>query len=208
MSTNPRDMPRREGAFEREPARRVFASELRECRYQFKDGEDEKSPTFVLLPTGERSNRIFIVGTLTEKTRQGEQNMFYRGRVVDPTGTFFVMAGSYQPEAMQQLAKIEPPAVRCGHRKSLNLYQKDPASVTPCFRPGRINQCRGQGHPRPLGAGCGKADAGPGRCVQCGHGTGCHQGKGAVPEHRSGRVPESCVRCAGADQDVILFFFR
>ena len=37
-------------AFEREPARWVFAGELRECSYQFKDGDDEKSPTFVLLP--------------------------------------------------------------------------------------------------------------------------------------------------------------
>ncbi|MDD5142199.1 nucleic acid-binding protein [Methanoregula sp.] len=127
MSTNPHDMPRREGAFEREPARRVFAAELRECRYQFKDGEDEKSPTFVLLPSGERSNRIFIVGTLTEKTRQGEQNMFYRGRVVDPTGTFFVMAGSYQPEAMQQLAKIEPPQFVAVIGKP-NLYQKPDGS--------------------------------------------------------------------------------
>jgi RPA family protein len=123
MSTNPRDMPKREGAFEREPARRIFASELRECRYQFKDGEDEKSPTFVLLPTGERSNRVFLVGTLTEKTRQGEQNIFYRGRVVDPTGTFFVMAGSYQPEAMQQLARIEPPQFVAVIGKP-NLYQK------------------------------------------------------------------------------------
>jgi RPA family protein len=118
-------MPRREGAFEREPARRVFASELRECRYQFKDGEDEKSPTFVLLPTGERANRIFVVGTLTEKQRQGDQNIFYRGRVVDPTGTFFVMAGSYQPEAMQQLAKIETPAFVSVIGKP-NIYQKDP----------------------------------------------------------------------------------
>ncbi|KLK88574.1 tRNA/helicase-type nucleic acid-binding protein [Methanoculleus sediminis] len=99
-----------QSAFEREPARRVFASELRETRYQFKDGEDEKSPTYVILPTGIRSNRIFIAGTLTEKQRQGDQNIFYRGRVVDPTGTFFIMAGSYQPEAMQQLARIEPPA--------------------------------------------------------------------------------------------------
>ncbi|MDD1690925.1 MAG: nucleic acid-binding protein [Methanoregula sp.] len=123
MSTNAKDMPRREGAFEREPARRVFAAELRECRYQFKDGEDEKSPTFVLLPSGERSNRIFIVGTLTEKTRQGEQNIFYRGRVVDPTGTFFIMAGSYQPEAMQQLAKIETPAFVAVIGKP-SLYQK------------------------------------------------------------------------------------
>ncbi|MFA5222629.1 MAG: nucleic acid-binding protein, partial [Methanoregula sp.] len=80
MSMPARDMGRKEGSFEREPARRVFAGELRECRYQFKDGEDEKSPTYVLLPSGERSNRIFLVGTLTEKQRQGEQNIFYRGR--------------------------------------------------------------------------------------------------------------------------------
>ena len=83
-----------QSAFEREPARRVFANELRETRVQFKEGEDEKSPTYVLLPSGIRSNRIFIVGTLTEKQRQGDQNIFYRGRVVDPTGTFFIMAGS------------------------------------------------------------------------------------------------------------------
>ena len=122
MSTNPRDMGRREGAFEREPARRVFAAELRECRFQFRDGEDEKSPTFVLLPTGERCNRIFLVGTLTEKQRQGDQNIFYRGRVVDPSGTFFVMAGSYQPEAMQQIAKIDTPAFVAVVGKP-NLYQ-------------------------------------------------------------------------------------
>ena len=54
MSSNAREIGRKEGAFEREPARRVFASELRECRYDFKEGTDEKSPTFVLLPTGER----------------------------------------------------------------------------------------------------------------------------------------------------------
>ena len=102
--------PRRDQRFEREPARRVFAQELRETRYQFKEGTEEKSPTFVLLPTGERCNRIFLVGTMTEKQRQGEQNIFYRARVVDPTGTTFIMAGNYQPEAMQQMAKIETPA--------------------------------------------------------------------------------------------------
>lgn len=101
---------RREGTFEREPARRAFAAELRETRVQFREGNEEKSPSFVLLPTGERCNRVFIVGTMTEKKRQGEQNIFYRARVVDPTGTFFVMAGSYQPEAMQQMARIEPPS--------------------------------------------------------------------------------------------------
>jgi RPA family protein len=102
--------PKRDFTFEREPARRVFAGELREARRHFRDGTDEKSPSYVLLPTGERCNRVLAVGTFTEKKRQGDQNMFYRARIIDPTGTFFVMAGSYQPEAMQQMARIEPPA--------------------------------------------------------------------------------------------------
>jgi len=102
--------PRPGQTFDREPARRVFAGELREVRLQFREGEDEKSPSFVLLPTGARCNRIFLVGTLTEKDRRGDQNVFYHARISDPTGTFFLMAGSYQPEAMQQIARIEPPA--------------------------------------------------------------------------------------------------
>jgi RPA family protein len=101
---------RQTGTFEREPAKRVFAQELREARHHFKEGTEEKSPTYVLLPTGERANRIFLVGTLTEKERKGDQNMFYQARIADPTGTFYIMAGSYQPDAMQQIARIEPPA--------------------------------------------------------------------------------------------------
>jgi RPA family protein len=102
--------PRPGQTFDREPARRVFASELREVKVQFREGDDEKSPSFVLLPTGERCNRIFLVGTLTEKDRRGDQNVFYHARISDPTGAFTLMAGSYQPEAMQQIARIEAPA--------------------------------------------------------------------------------------------------
>lgn len=96
--------------FEREPAKRVFASELREAHYHFKVGSDEKSPTFLLLPTGERCNRVFLIGTLTEKKKSEGENVFYQIRVMDPTGTFFVSAGSFQPEALHQIASIEPPS--------------------------------------------------------------------------------------------------
>ncbi|MDH7593982.1 MAG: nucleic acid-binding protein [Methanomicrobiales archaeon] len=105
-----RDSGQASPSFEREAAKRVFAAELREVRVQFKEGEDRKSPGFILFPTGERANRIFIVGTLTEKERRGEQNLYYQARVADPTGTFYIMAGSYQPDAMQQMAMIEPPS--------------------------------------------------------------------------------------------------
>ncbi|MDU9375952.1 hypothetical protein McpSp1_05320 [Methanocorpusculaceae archaeon Sp1] len=95
-------------SYEREPAKRVFAAELREASKTFKDTEDEKSPLYVLLPTGERCNRVLLTGTITQKDKLGDQNVLYRARISDPTGLFFVTAGSYQPEAMHQLAKIDP----------------------------------------------------------------------------------------------------
>jgi len=103
-------MPIETPRYEREPARRVFAAELREATYHFKDGEDEKSPTYVLLPTGERCNRVLFIGSMTHKEKKGEQNVFYQVRVADPTGTFFLNASQYQQEAMTQISKIEPPA--------------------------------------------------------------------------------------------------
>ena len=120
--------PRPGQTFDREPARRVFAAELREVKLQFREGEDEKSPSFVLLPTGARCNRIFIVGTLTEKERRGDQNVFYHARIADPTGTFSLMAGSYQPEAMQQIARIEPPAFVAVLGKP-NLFESQTGSM-------------------------------------------------------------------------------
>lgn len=96
--------------YEREPAKRVFAAELREAYHHFREGTDEKSPTFILLPTGERCNRVFIAGTLTEKKKSEGEAVFYQVRVMDPTGTFFISAGSYQPEALHQISMIESPA--------------------------------------------------------------------------------------------------
>jgi len=120
--------PRQGGGFEREPARRVFAQELRESRLHFRETMEEKSPGFILLPTGVRANRVFIVGTLTEKERRGDQNLFYHARIADPTGTFFIMAGSYQPDAMQQIARIEPPAFVAVVGKP-NVYESPSGAV-------------------------------------------------------------------------------
>ncbi|HJJ30048.1 MAG TPA: nucleic acid-binding protein [Methanocorpusculum sp.] len=94
-------------SYEREPAKRVFAAELREATKTIKDTEDEKSPAYLLLPTGERCNRVLIAGTITQKDKVGDQNILYRARVSDPTGVFYINASSYQPEAMHQLAKID-----------------------------------------------------------------------------------------------------
>jgi RPA family protein len=93
----------------REVAHRVFAAEMKESNLQSKEGQDQYSPQYLITPTGAKCNRIFIVGTLTETENVGTDSEFWRGRIVDPTGAFYVTAGQYQPEAAQVLAKTTPP---------------------------------------------------------------------------------------------------
>ncbi|MDW7730907.1 MAG: DNA-binding protein [Methanolobus sp.] len=96
--------------YTREVARRVFAREFRESNLTYKDGDDQYAPQYLLTPTGARVNRIFIVGTLIEKEDIGSDSEYWRGRVIDPTGSFMIYAGQYQPEAAQVLAECETPA--------------------------------------------------------------------------------------------------
>jgi RPA family protein len=121
----------------REVARRVFATEFNDASYTFKESDDERAPVYLLLPTGERANRVFLVGTLTEKEDVGEDNEYWRGRIVDPTGTFFVYAGQYQPEAAGALRELEPPAYVAVVGKP-RTYETDDGSVNVSVRPESI----------------------------------------------------------------------
>jgi RPA family protein len=93
----------------REVARRVFAREFNDISYIFTESDDDMAPNYALLPTGAKANRIFLVGTLTETEDVGNEDEYWLGRVVDPTETFYVYAGQYQPEAARMLSKLETP---------------------------------------------------------------------------------------------------
>ncbi len=98
------------GTRSRKPAVRAFASEVEQAEHQYKeDPDDDRSPNIALLPTGREANRVFIVGTLTEKDDVGSDTEYWHGRVVDPTGAYDVYAGQYQPDATQLIREIEPP---------------------------------------------------------------------------------------------------
>ena len=123
----------------REVARRVFASEFNDAGYTFTESDDERAPVYALLPTGESSNRVFFVGTLTEKEDVGEDSEYWRGRIVDPTGTFFVYAGQYQPEAASKLREMEPPAYVAVVGKP-RTYETDDGTVRVSVRPESITE--------------------------------------------------------------------
>jgi RPA family protein len=116
--------------FSREVARRIFLEELKGSNYSFRDGEDQHqyAPQYVLTPTGAKCNRVFLVGTLTERDDIGGDTEYWRGRVVDPTGSILIYAGQYQPEAAQILANIEPPAFVAVVGKP-SLYQTEDGNI-------------------------------------------------------------------------------
>ena len=121
----------------REVARRAFAAEFNDATYTFKESDDERAPVYSLLPTGQRANRVFVVATLTETEDVGEDSEYWRGRVVDPTGTFFAYAGQYQPEATSVLREVETPAYVAVVGKPRS-YETDEGDVNVSLRPESI----------------------------------------------------------------------
>ncbi|MFB6243975.1 MAG: RPA family protein [Halobaculum sp.] len=123
----------------REVARRVFAAEYNDGSHTFKESDDERAPLYYLLPTGERTNRVFLVGTLTETEDVGEDSEYWRGRIVDPTGTFFAYAGQYQPDAAAMLRDLDAPAYVAVVGKP-RTYETDDGTVNVSVRPESITE--------------------------------------------------------------------
>lgn len=88
-------------------ARRVFANEFNDGLHTFTESDEDKAPVYQLLPTGQRANRVFAVGTYTET--EDKTDNYVRARVVDPTGTFMLYAGQYQIDAKAEIESLTPP---------------------------------------------------------------------------------------------------
>jgi RPA family protein len=123
----------------REVAKRLFAREFNDATYTFKESEDELAPNYTLLPTGDRVNRLFFAGTLTETNDVGSDSEYWQGRVVDPTGTFYIYAGQYQPEAASTLRQIETPTYVTVVGKPRS-YETDDGETNVAVRPESITQ--------------------------------------------------------------------
>jgi RPA family protein len=121
----------------REVARRTFATEFNDASYTFKESDEERAPVYALLPTGQRVNRVFVVGTLTETEDVGSDSEYWQGRAVDPTGTFFVYAGQYQPDAASTLREAEPPGYVAVVGKP-RTFETDDGGVNVSVRPESI----------------------------------------------------------------------
>lgn len=121
----------------REVAWRLFAGEYNASDFEVGGGGD-RAPTYVVTPLGGRVNRLFVVGVLTDVENVGTDGQpMWRARVTDPTGTFHVYAGQYQPEAAATLSKVKPPAFAAITGKS-RTYSPEQGTVYTSIRPETI----------------------------------------------------------------------
>jgi uncharacterized protein len=123
---------------ERETARRSFAREFNDATLTYGEHTD-RTPNFVITPTGAMCNRIFAVGVLTEVENIGSQGQtLYRARLADPTGAFTIYAGQYQQEAATFLSSAETPAYVAVSGK-VRVYNPEPGASYTSIRPEEIN---------------------------------------------------------------------
>jgi hypothetical protein len=123
---------------ERETARRSFAREFNDATLTYGEHTD-RTPNFVITPTGAMCNRIFAVGVLTEVENIGSQGQtLYRARLADPTGAFTIYAGQYQQEAATFLSGATTPAYVAVSGK-VRVYSPEPGASYTSIRPEEIN---------------------------------------------------------------------
>lgn len=87
--------------YQRNPAVRVLASELNKADYHFKEKDEDRAPKYLLLPSGEKANRVMTGGTVlsVEDTSSDGDSSFWKVRIDDGTGEYFAFAGQYEKEA-------------------------------------------------------------------------------------------------------------
>lgn len=121
----------------REVAWRIFAGEYNDANLEM-EGSGERAPSYVVTPLGAKVNRIFVVGVITDIENVGtDMQPMWRARVSDPTGTFHVYAGQYQPEAAAALSKLKPPVFGAIVGKS-RVYQPESGGTYTSIRPEAI----------------------------------------------------------------------
>lgn len=123
----------------RETAHRIFAGELSRA-VQTHTEDREFSPTYAISEAGSKISRVLIGGVLLDKENMGsESDPFYRARVEDPTGLFYLRAGQYNPEGAKALAKLEPPCHVLAVGK-VRTYSPEPDQVYVSVQPETIKE--------------------------------------------------------------------
>lgn len=123
-------------SYQRNPAKRVLPAEWEDVEVVERHGDNERSPKFALLPTGEEANRVFFFGTLMDDVENvANDGDYWRGRVIDnsdPDGDVaevYIYAGDYKPEQMEFLKTADTPCYVAVVGKPQDAYETDDGRI-------------------------------------------------------------------------------
>ena len=127
--------------FERQISRYLFAREIRKTNIQFsvENKDSQFTSMHSVTPTGQDIGRVFICGTLTEVEDIGNDNPYYKGRLVDSTGAISIYAGNYQADALRVIEEIVPP-VHVAVVGKISMFETEDGTKIPSVRPESITE--------------------------------------------------------------------
>lgn len=129
--------------FKRQSAIRILAAELKETTIKMpKTSDDQYEAQMYTLPSGVNASRVLLAGTAVEKEDVGKDEPFWRLRVADPSGAFYLYAGQYQPEAAQVIQSLQIPCFITVIGK-LSIYSPDENTVITSIKPETITIING-----------------------------------------------------------------
>lgn len=128
--------------FTRAVSKYLFTKEVADCveSYIEENTEDSQfSAVHYVTPTGQDVGRVFVCGTLTQVEDIGDNDPYFKARLVDPTGAISVYAGQYQPDAAKALENIEIP-IHVAVVGKINLFEIEDGSVISSIRAESVNE--------------------------------------------------------------------
>ena len=129
------------GKFVRQISKYLFAKEIRATNTQYAVEVEDSQFTSMhsVTPTGQDVGRVLICGTLTEVEDIGNDNPYYKGRLVDQTGAISIYAGNYQPDALKAMEEIVPP-VHVAVIGKISMFETEDGTKIPSIRPESITE--------------------------------------------------------------------
>ena len=129
------------GKFERQVAKYLFAEEIKNTviQYTIENEDSQFSSMHAVTPTGQDVGRVFICGTLTEVEDIGNDNPYFKGRLVDQTGAISIYAGNYQPDALAAMEIIATPSYVAVVGK-IAMFTTEDGAIIPSVRPESITE--------------------------------------------------------------------
>jgi hypothetical protein len=118
----------------------MFSKEFNDATLDISSGE-ERAPSYVVTPLGAKTNRLFIVGVVTDVDDIGtSENPMIRAKIADPAGSYYLSAGQFQPEAMVALKELKPPEFVAVVGKA-KVYAPDDTVRLLSVRPEVVKKC-------------------------------------------------------------------